>query len=164
MAQTDEFVITRTFNAPRNLVYEAWSKPEHFAKWWGPAGFELEVSKFDFKPGGQFHYSMTMGEHQMWGLFSYREMTPPEKIVFVSSFSNATGEITRAPFDPNFPLEIQNIVTFEEKNGKTTITLKGGPINAKPNEMDFFRTMFGSMQQGFGGTFDKLDAFLKALN
>lgn len=65
----------------------------------------------------------------------------------------------RAPFSATFPLEIKNLVTFTEEDGKTTITLSGGPINATQDELDFFKAMFDSMNQGFAGTFDQLRWF-----
>lgn len=155
-----EFAITRTFNAPRDLVWKAWSEPERLAQWWGPKGCKLEVRKLEFKPGGIFHYGMGMGEGMWWGRFIYREIEKPERVVFVSSFSDEAGGVTRAPFSAAWPLEVLNKVTFTEENGKTTVSLRGGPINPTPEERAFYEGMFDSMQQGFGGTFDQLDEYL----
>ena len=161
VTESKEFVVTRTFDAPRDLLWKAWSEPESFAKWWGPKGCALEVAKFEFRQGGIFHYGMKMPNGQMWwGRFVYRKIAKPERIVFVSSFSNAAGEITRAPFNANWPLEILNNLAFAERTGKTTITLRGGPVNPNDAEREVFEGMFASMQQGFGGTFDQLEAFL----
>jgi uncharacterized protein YndB with AHSA1/START domain len=77
-----ELVITRTFDAPRELVFKAWTDPEHLQHWWGPKGFTFDVAKLDFRPGGIFHYSMRSPDgHVMWGKFVYREIVEPEKIV-----------------------------------------------------------------------------------
>jgi hypothetical protein len=85
--------------------------------------------------------------------------------VFVSAFSDADGGITKPPFpqlgDP-WPLEILNTLTLAEQGGKTTLTLRGGPINASEAERKAYAGMFGSMQQGFAGTFDKLAQHLAA--
>jgi len=96
----------------------------------------------------------------MWGKFVYREITPPERLVFTNSFSDPHGNTVRAPWSATWPLEVLNTLTFTEHEGKTTLTLRGGPINATPAEVEEFAAMAASMQQGFGGTFDKLDQYL----
>ena len=156
-----ELVITRSFNAPRELVFKAFTQAEHLVHWWGPKGFTIEIHQLKLRPGGKFHYSMQLPDGgKMWGIFVYHEIKSPERIVFVNSFSDEKGNITRASFAQTFPLEILNEWTFTEENGKTTITLKGKPINATEEENNFFKGMASSMQQGFGGTFDQLEAYL----
>ena len=160
MSEGKELVITRTFNAPKKLVYKAFSESEALVQWWGPKGAKIEVNKFNFKPGGIFHYSMQSPMGEMWGRFHYMEIVEPERIVFTNSFSDKDGNIIRAPFSNDFPLEIMNILTLNEQDGKTTVTLKGSPINATEAEMNFFTNMFSGMQQGFAGTFDQLEEYL----
>jgi uncharacterized protein YndB with AHSA1/START domain len=156
-----QLVITRTFNAPRELVFEAWTKAEHLQQWWGPKGLTMSVSKLDFRSGGTFHFCLLSPEgDEMWAKFVLHEIVAPERIVFVNSFSDAEGNITRAPFSPVWPLEILNTVTLTEHEGSTTLTLKGEPINATSEELKAFADMHESMQQGFGGTFDQLAEFL----
>ncbi|SFL56486.1 Activator of Hsp90 ATPase homolog 1-like protein [Paenibacillus sp. 1_12] len=99
----------------------------------------------------------------MWGKFVYHEIVSLDKLVFVNSFSDEEGNIVRAPFSTTFPLEIHNVFTFTEKEGKTTITLRGGPIVATDEELDFFHSMLGSMQEGYAGTFGQLDEYLATL-
>lgn len=121
-------VITRTFDAPRDLVFKMWTETEHLKHWWGPKGFTFGISKLDLRPGGVFHYSMTSPDgHEMWGKFVYREIVAPEKIVFINSFSDEEGNTVRAPFSPTWPLEILNTITFAEHEGKTVITMRGNP-------------------------------------
>jgi uncharacterized protein YndB with AHSA1/START domain len=159
-----ELVIIRTFNAPRDLVFKVWTEAEHLHHWWGPKGFALGVAKLELRPGGVFHYSMRNDEgHEMWGKFVYREIAAPEKLVYTNSFSDAEGNTVRAPFSNTWPLEILNTLTFTEHDGKTTVTLRGGPINATDEEIKMFESMHESMHQGFGGTFDQLDEYLAAL-
>jgi len=157
-----KLVITRTLNAPRELVWKAWTDPKALAEWWGPKEFEITVHKFDFKPEGIFHYDMLAHNgFQMWGIFTYKEITAPEKIVFINSFSDKEGNITRAPFfDGKWPLEIRNTLTLTEESGKTILTLIGGPINSTEEEQAAFESNTKSMQQGFAGTFDKLEQYL----
>ncbi|MBS1493224.1 MAG: SRPBCC domain-containing protein [Bacteroidetes bacterium] len=161
--QENELVITRELDAPRDLVWKAWTDAEALAQWWGPKGFDITVHKLEFKPGGQFHYNMKAHNgFEMWGLFTYKEINAPEKLVFINSFSNEKGEITRAPFfDGKWPLEILNVMTLSENNGKTTLTLKGGPVNANAEELAAFESNRKSMQQGFAGTFEKLEQYLE---
>jgi uncharacterized protein YndB with AHSA1/START domain len=160
-AKNEELVISRTFNAPRELMFKVWSEADHLKNWWGPIGFELRVASLDFRPNGSFHYCMRAPEgFEMWGKFVYHEIKAPEKIVFVNSFSDEKGNIVRAPFSADFPLEIRNILTFTENEGKTTLTLRGGPIHASQEELSFYKGMFESMNQGFRGTFDQLEAYL----
>lgn len=158
-----ELLITRIFEAPRELVFRAFSEAERLVQWWGPKGFEMGVSWLDFRPGGVFHYSMKAPNGmEMWGKFVYREIVPPEKIVFVNSFSDATGGLTRHFAWPEWPLEILNTLTFEEHQGKTTLTLRGGPINAPENEMQFFLEAKKGVNMGFNATFDQLETYLEA--
>ena len=97
----------------------------------------------------------------MWGLFQYLEMVKPERIVFINSFSDEEGNVTPNTFLPAFPLEVMNIITLKEENGKTLFTLKGGPINATEEQCQVFSGMHAGMQQGFTGTFDQLDTYLQ---
>ncbi|WP_338325814.1 SRPBCC domain-containing protein [Paenibacillus luteus] len=160
----EPLVITRVLHAPRELVFKVWSDVEHLNKWWGPTALTIDYAKLDFKPGGKFHDRMVSPEgDEMWGRFVFGEIIAPEKIVFVNSFSDKEGNAVRAAFNEAFPLEIENILTFEEHDGKTTLTLRGGPINATEAEQQFFLEMFDSMKQGFGGTFDQLETYLASI-
>ncbi|MEF3306587.1 SRPBCC family protein [Paenibacillus sp. GYB003] len=155
-------VLTRVFDAPRELVFKVWTDPEHFGKWWGPKGFSLDVVKMDVRPGGMFLGCQKSpdGSQVMWGKFVYREVAAPEKLVYVQSFSDEQGNTIRAPFNPNWPLEIINILTLEETGNKTTLTLQGGPLNPTAEEQAAFDGMAPMVKQGFGGTFDQLADYL----
>jgi uncharacterized protein YndB with AHSA1/START domain len=157
-----DFVITRSFDAPRDLVWRAWTEPERLAEWWGPKGCTIRVVKVEIRPGGLFHYAMAYTGQEMWGRLVYRDIVAPERLVYVSSFSDASGGVTRAPFKDTFPLEILNTLTLGETHGKTTITLRAKPIDASAAELATFAGMFPSMQQGFGGMLDQLEAYLAA--
>ena len=158
---TTEFVITRDFDAPRDLVWKAWTEQERLAKWWGPKGYGITVVKLDFQPGGIFHYRMdTPSGDPMWGRFVYGELTPPQRLEFVDSFADEDANIARAPFSELYPLKISNILTLTEQDGKTTLDLRGNPLDATEEEREFFRSMHASMQQGFGGTFEQLADYL----
>jgi uncharacterized protein YndB with AHSA1/START domain len=163
-AATEAFVITRVFDAPRDLVFQAWTETGHLTRWFGPVGFTTTARRNDLRPGGVFHYHMRAADgHDMWGKWVYREIAPSERLVFVQSFSDEAGGTTRAPFPSigaTWPLEVLSTVTFAEEGGKTTLTMRGVPINATAEERQTFRGMHGSMRQGWTGTLDQLAAHL----
>jgi uncharacterized protein YndB with AHSA1/START domain len=158
---SDDFVITRELDAPRDLVFKAWTEPERLAQWWGPKGVTMVSTKVDLRPGGIFHYGMRGPDgREMWGKFVYREIVPPERMVFIVSFSDEDGGVTRHPMAPAWPLEMINTLTLTEHDGKTTLTLRGAPYAATEEERATFKDGHKSMQQGFTGTFDQLAEYL----
>jgi uncharacterized protein YndB with AHSA1/START domain len=155
------FIIGRVFNAPRNQVWRAWTEREQLMQWFGPKGFTMPHITLDLRPGGICHYAMRGPDgREMWGKWTYREIVAPEKLVLVSSFSDAQGGITRHPMSTSWPLETLSTTTFEEHHGKTTITIHWSPLNATELEMKTFAEAHSGMQQGWGGTFEQLAAYL----
>lgn len=160
-ALQSNLIITRVLDAPLSLVWKVHSEAEHLARWWGPAGFTWVESTLDFRPGGRFHYCMRGPDGtEMWGKFQYRDIEEPSRIVFTNSFSDASGATVRAPFMADFPLEVLNVLTFREQGGRTILRLQGAPLDATEAEWAAFKGMHGSMQQGFGATFDQLAGYL----
>ena len=159
-----EFVISRTFDAPRDLVWKVFTEPEHMKQWWGPKGVTVVKSEIDLRPGGSFHYAMRTADGQtMWGKMVYREITPPSRIVFVNSFSDEAGGTTRHPMAPTWPLEMLSTFLFEDLGGKTKFTVHWTPLNASEEEQATFAAGHDSMKQGWGGTLDKLAPYLAKL-
>lgn len=158
-----EFVITRTFAASRERLWQAWTDPVKMAQWLGPEGSTGTTLAADLKPGGLLHWRMDgAGGHTMWGRAVYREMSPPERLVYVQSFSDAAGAITRAPFfDGRWPLEMLTTVTFEEEGASTRVTLTWTPLNAEPDEQANFLSNIPSMHGGWGNSFDQLAALME---
>ena len=156
-----DFVIARVFDAPRDLVFKVCTDPEHMKHWWGPKGFTWVSCKMELRPGGLFHYCMRSPDGQeMWGKFIYREIVPPERLVFVNSFSDKDAKTTRHPWSPTWPLEVLNYMTFTEQDGKTIVEMRGRPENATEEERKTFESGFDSMKQGFKGTLDQLAEYL----
>ncbi len=153
-------MLTQEFDAPKEFVFNAFANAEALAQWWGPPGVPIKVVKFDFSPKGIFHYKAEMQGQIMWGRFIYAQIKRPDLLEFISSFSNEKGGIERAPFNKNFPLEILNRFEFSEKNGKTTISLSGYPLNATDEEKQVFAQMTAGMQQGLAGTLNQLRNYL----
>jgi uncharacterized protein YndB with AHSA1/START domain len=157
----DDFVISREFDAPRDLVFKAWTEPERLAQWWGPKGFTMESCKVDLRPGGMFLYGMRGPDGlEIWGRFIYREIVPPKRMVFIVSFSDEDGGVTRHPLAPSWPLAMLNTLTLTERNGKTTVNLRVAAHAATDEERATFKAGKTSMEGGFGGTFDQLETYL----
>src|SRR5438552_577356 len=98
MTRPNEFVITRTIDAPRNLVWEAWTERDRLMQWFGPKRFTMSAAMLDLRPAGVFHYCLRSPDgKEMWGKFVYREIVPQERIVLVNSFSDEKGGLTRHP-------------------------------------------------------------------
>lgn len=120
-------VITRIFNAPRDLVFEAWTDPEQLARWYAPNGCAILFRQLDARPGGAFHSCIrTPGGHECWCKGIYREVVIPERIVFTMAVSDANGNVVEPAdvgMDPDWPRETVVTVTFVEHDGKTTLTL-----------------------------------------
>jgi uncharacterized protein YndB with AHSA1/START domain len=155
------FVITREFNAPRELVWAAWTQRDHLMQWFSPKGFTLAEAKLELRPGGTFHYCMRSPDgKEMWGKWIFREIVPPKKIVLVSHFSDAAGGITRHPMAATWPRETLSTTTLEEANGKTKLTIEWVPINATAEERATFNGARSGMKAGWGGTFENLEAHL----
>lgn len=161
----EQFVISHEFAAPRQLVWKAWTQREHLMKWFGPKGFAISEAKLDFRPGGTFHYCIRMREGgEMWGKFTYREIVPPEKIVWLFSFSDKDGGLIRHPFSKApWPLQMMNEATFAERDGRTIVTLKSWPYEATDEESRTFHSAHGAMSQGWAGTFEQLTEYLKRI-
>jgi uncharacterized protein YndB with AHSA1/START domain len=157
-----DFVIARVFDAPRDLVWKAFTEPERMKQWWGPKGFTVFASKMDLRPGGTYHYGMKAPNGgAMWGKFVFREIVPPERMVFINSFSDEAGGITRHPGSQLWPLEMLSTFTFEEQpGGKTKLTIRWAAHNATQEEQKTFDTSHDSMRQGWGGTMEQLAAYL----
>jgi uncharacterized protein YndB with AHSA1/START domain len=157
-----DFIISRIFDAPRDLVWKAFTEPERMKQWWGPKGFTVIVSKMDLRAGGSYHYGLRGPDvSAMWGKMVYREITPPERIVFINSFSDEAGGVTRHPLHMLWPLEMLTIITFEEQpGGKTKFTVRWSPHKATAEEQKTFDDNHTSMRGGWTGTLDQLEAYL----
>ncbi len=155
------FVITRTFDAPRDLVWKSFTEPGRLARWWGPKGVQVEVAKVDLRPGGVFLYSMRSPDGRpAWGKWVYREIVAPERLVTVVSFTDEHENPVRHPLSPTWPLEVLSIMILSEQAGRTTARLSGTPIHATEEERATFAAAHDSMRHGYTATLDKLADYL----
>ena len=106
-----EILITRELAAPRRLVFEAWTRPEHVARWWGPRGYTLEVCEIDLRPGGAWRFVQRAPDGSEYGFRGeYREIVPPERLAYTFEFDGMPGHVS---------LET---ITLEERDGRTMVT------------------------------------------
>lgn len=155
---SEAVTITRTFDAPRDLVWQAWSDPQLFKKWWGPKDFTAPNAQIDFRVGGKWLASMASPEHmdgrELWATGTYREIVPMERIVMTDSFADEKGNIVPSSHYEmdGLPLEMLITVTFEEVDGKTLMTLvhEGFPAGEHRD----------GANEGWSSSFDKLDTVL----
>jgi uncharacterized protein YndB with AHSA1/START domain len=123
-----EVVVARTFDAPRDLVFRAWTEPRRLMRWFAPRGATTAQCSVDLRPGGHFRYCMRMEDgKEFWGLGVYREVVAPERLVYVDSFADPEGN----PVPPTdygmsdaHPREALVTVTFAEDGGRTTVTVR----------------------------------------
>lgn len=108
-----DLTITRLFDAPRELVFEAWTNPDHLAQWWGPTGFRTTSCTIRLEDGGRWRTCMTDGTVEHWASGVYHEITPPERLVFSFSWEEPKG--TREH-------DTLVTITFDDRGGKTEMT------------------------------------------
>lgn len=164
VANATAFNISRVFDAPRDLMFRVWTERDHLARWFGPKGMEIFHCTNDLRPGGVMHYGMRAPNgSEMWGRWVYREILPPQRMVFVTSFSDPNAGLDRAPFAENWPLEMLSTITFAEEGAKTRVTVQMAAINATAEERKVFDENHPSMKGGWTGTFEQLEEYVKGL-
>jgi uncharacterized protein YndB with AHSA1/START domain len=140
-------VITRVFDAPRSLVFKAWTEPERQLQWLGPRGFTGKILQSASQPGDAYRYYMRDpqgGDHWQQGIL--REMVEPERLVFTYAWANEQGQPTRP--------ETIVTVTFEDLGGKTRLTLHQAVFESVAARDDH--------RGGWNSAFDCLSDYLAA--
>lgn len=159
--RNQELTLERIFNAPRELVFKAFSEAEHLKHWWGPRGWTLTVCTVDFRPGGAWHYCMkcmdpNQGDFygvEAWGKAVYREIIDGEKIVYTDYFSDADGNESQ-----ELPASEITMI-FEEYEGKTRLI-----SHSKFASADALKTVIDmGMEQGITETWDRLAEHLQSI-
>jgi len=128
--EMERMVVTRVFDAPRELVWKAWTDPKYVMQWWGPKGFTAPVCQMDFRVGGKFLFCMRSPDGQeFWSGGEYHEIVPPEKIVSSMYFADAKGNrVEPAQFGiEHEAIEgARDLILFEDLgNGRTKLTFIG---------------------------------------
>jgi uncharacterized protein YndB with AHSA1/START domain len=148
MPSDREIVFTRVFNAPRRLVFEAWTKPEHVMRWYDCGVATMTSCEIDLRPGGAYRFVTRLADGTEYSLSgTYRDIVPPSRIVCTERFND----------DPN--REALLAITFEERDGKTTMTSTALYRTAADRQ-----TMLDmGVEKGAGETFDRLAEYLKTM-
>jgi len=152
--------LERVFNAPRELVFKAFSEAEHLKHWWGPRGWTLTVCNVDFRPGGVWHYCMkcmdpNQGDFygmESWGKGVYKEIVEAERIDYVDYFSDAEGN--EAEGMPSADITM----LFENHEGKTKLV----SITRYESAEALKAVIDMGMEQGITETWDRLEEHLQA--
>ena len=155
------FVLQRYIPYPKEIVFRAWTDKDALDAWFGPKGFKIRKSTLELRPGGTYHYGLQApnGE-EMWGKWTFRDIVPGERLVFISSFSNAEGGATRHTMAPVWPLETLSTILFSDDNGGTTLSMHAIPLNATAEEIAVFESASAGMNAGWTGTLEKLETAL----
>jgi uncharacterized protein YndB with AHSA1/START domain len=158
----EKFVITRSFNAPRDLMFEVWTNPKHLTQWLPPSGFEMQLIRSDIKPGGSIFYLMTGNNLKMYGRAEYLKIEKPGQLVYIQQFCDENEKVSRHPMAPTWPETMQTTVDLAaEGSEQTRVTVTWEPYGATtPEELETFIKSKGGMTEGWTGSFDKLESYL----
>jgi uncharacterized protein YndB with AHSA1/START domain len=159
-------VITREFNAPRQLVFDAWTKVEHLNHWMFPMpGCKCEFVSADIADDGSSLHKVTMPNgHEMWLFTKYEEVKTPEKLVFLQYMSNENGDIVPMGHLPNWPKDMLATLLFEEvSDSKTKLTFLWEPRNPTLAEIEAFNFTRADHGKGWGAGMEQLTTYLTSL-
>ena len=152
-----QIIIRREFDAPRELVWDVWTRPEHIEKWWGPRGFTTRVTLMDLRVGGKWDYVMVGPdgmEYPVNGVFT--EVTPPERIVTTDEFGDAYDE--RMP-GVDLPRGLVATAVFDDLGGRTrlTMTISHATVEDRQKHENM------GVVAGWNSSFDKMEDYLAAM-
>jgi uncharacterized protein YndB with AHSA1/START domain len=146
--EEQELVLTRVFDAPRELVFKVWTDPKHVAQWWGPKGFTNPFCELDLRPGGAILIHMRGPDGTVYPMTGvYQEVVRPERLVFTSGALDADG-------NPLF--EVLTTVTFTEESGKTKQILKARVIKRTAQAAPYL----AGMEAGWTQSLERLAAYV----
>ena len=159
MSDVPEFIVERVFDAPRAMVWQAWTDPEMLARWYGP-GVETIIHRFDLKPGGEWLNEMKWGEKSDLSKAVFQEIVPEEKMVWHHSSTDPDWNIVSSPMMANWPRVLLTVVTFKDDGKKTNVRLTWTPLGASEAEMACFTNVVGNMGKGWESGFAIMDEIL----
>jgi uncharacterized protein YndB with AHSA1/START domain len=164
LSDQERFVINRSFDAPLEVMFDMWTKPEHFARWLAPTGFDMRFIRADIRTGGSTLYCMTGPSFSMYGRAHYEEIRSPDRLVYTQQFCDENENISRHPMAPTWPETMRTTVELTaEGPNRTRVTVTWEVVGeATPEEMAVFTSARAGMTQGWTGSFDKLEALLAA--
>lgn len=157
----EHFVISRSFEAPREQMFDMWTQPEQFARWMGPVGFDTYFERVDIRPDGGTLMRMHSPAFTMYARTHYDEIRRPDLIVYTQQFCDEQGNVTRP--GPDWPDTLRCMVEFSAEGPHgTRVTITTAVVgDATADEIAVFTSARAGMTQGWTGTFDKLEAVLE---
>jgi|SRR5665213_1301352 len=144
MANKFDLVLNRVFDAPREMVWRAWTDPAQFTQWWGPARFTNPVCRADVRPGGEIYIEMRGPDGKVYPMSgTFQDVVEPERIVFRSGALDGEGKLM---------FEIMTTVTFADQGGKTALKLEAKIVS----ETALAPQHLVGMEQGWNQSLDRL--------
>jgi uncharacterized protein YndB with AHSA1/START domain len=162
MSDLPEYLLDREFDAPRDVVWRAWTDPELLSRWYGP-GVETIIHQFDLQAGGTWLNEMRWGDNADFSKMVFQEVVEGEKMVWLQSSSDSEWNIITSPMMPGWPRVLQTTVTFEELGAKTKVRLTMVPIDATDEEIVCFAEAMSGMDNGWGGGYKILDEMFEEM-
>lgn len=160
MTKTVEYVLERVFNAPREMVWRAWTDPNLLHRWYGP-GAETIIHKFDLEVGGEWLNEMKWGENSMFQKVVFQEVDAPRKMVWHHYASTDENWNPKPhPMMPDWPQVLLTTVTFEDRGEETLVHLSQIPIDATDVQIASFAEKMSGMDKGWGSGYTILDKVL----
>jgi uncharacterized protein YndB with AHSA1/START domain len=155
----NEFIISRRFKTDMNTMWKMFTVPKHMSSWYGPKEIKTGHCDMDFKRGGHYHFNMLSEDrNESWGKLYYIDIVNNTRLIYLNTFSNAKGEITKHPMAPLMPAELLTTIHFfKEDENNTLIEIRWYPINALPVEIKMFNDFHESFNMGWTGSLDRLE-------
>lgn len=163
MSDLPEYVLDREFDAPRDLVWKAWTDPELVSRWYGP-NIETVIHAFDLEAGGAWLNEMKMGGNSMFSKMVFQEVVAPEKMVWHHhSCTDGDWNDIENPMMPDWPRLLHTTVTFTENGDKSSVRLSQVPMEASDEEIACFAQAMSNMDGGWGSGYQIIDEILTEL-
>lgn len=162
MSESPQYKLDRIFDAPRELVWRAWTDPQLLHQWYGP-NIETIIHKFDLKPGGAWLNEMKWGDKSDYSKMVFQEITPPSLLVWHYSTTDSDWNIISSPMMKDWPRVLLTKVKFEDQDDKTKVRLSQIPIDATDAEIACFAAAMSGMDKGWGGGYKLIDEIVAKL-
>jgi uncharacterized protein YndB with AHSA1/START domain len=162
MSVLPTYVLEREFDAPRELVWKAWTEPELLPRWYGP-NVETIIHRLELRAGGLWLVEMKWGSTSHYQRAEYAEVIPPRRLVWLHSSSDSSWNIIPSPMKPDWPRVLLTTVTLEDSGSKTRMRLTWVPHEASEAEISCFAAAMEGIGKGWGAGMELLAALLSEL-
>ena len=163
MSDIPEYVLDREFDAPRDIVWRAWTDPELISRWYGP-GVETTIHQFALEPGGSWLNEMKWGENSDFSKMVFQEVIQSEKLVWHHSSTDSEWNIITSQMMADWPRVLLTTLVLAESDSGTSVRLKMVPVEATDAEIACFANAMSGMDKGWGSGYSIMDEILKELS